>query len=72
VAPRPLPVLPPHLAAVLRLAARDSLVDGLVLTAHQQKLLPPLVGIQTEEEPGRMRREEEEGRGRKWIQEVDS
>lgn len=44
---RPLPVVQPQLVAVLRLAGHDPLVDGLVLMADQQKLLPPLVSIQT-------------------------
>lgn len=52
---RPLPVIQPQLPAVLWLARRDSLVDGLILTADQQKLLPPFVGVQTEEENRRRR-----------------
>lgn len=47
---RPLPVIQPQLAAVLWLAGDDSLIDALVLASDQQKLLPPPVGIQTEED----------------------
>lgn len=45
---RPLPVIQPQLAAVLRLATRNSMVNGVILTTHQQQLLPPLASIQTE------------------------
>lgn len=50
---RPLPVIQPQLAAVLGLAGRDPLVDGLILTADQQELLPPPVSVQTEEDERR-------------------
>ena len=43
----PLPVVQPQLPAVLRLAGRDSLVDGLVLIGHMQQLIPPLLSVQT-------------------------
>lgn len=45
---RPLPVIQPQLAAVLRLATCDSTVNVVVLTTHQQHLLPPLASIQAE------------------------
>lgn len=55
---RPLPVIQPQLPTVLWLARCDSLVDSLILTADQQKLLPPFVGVQTEEETQKKKSEE--------------
>lgn len=45
---RPLPVIQPQPAAVLRLPTRNSMVNGVILTTHQQQLFPPLASIKTE------------------------